>query len=77
MDNFLFAGDLNASWMETEGGALNCSMTWFGPNFGSLPELPGELIVEQIIAYVRRIVQIMIEATDMVQMLYRGHPSRK
>ena len=35
------------------------------------------MIVEQIIAYVRRIVQIMIQATDLVQIIYRGHPSRK
>ena len=35
------------------------------------------LIVEQIIAYVRTIVQIMIQATDFAQILYRGHPSRK
>ena len=35
------------------------------------------LIVEQIIAYGRRIVQIMIQATDLAQILYRGHPSRK
>ena len=35
------------------------------------------LLVEQIIAYVRRIVQIMIQATDLVQILYRGHSSRK
>ena len=35
------------------------------------------LIVEQIIAYVRRIVQIMIQATDLVQILYRGQSSRK
>ena len=34
-------------------------------------------IVEQIIAYVGRIVQIMIQATDLAQILYRGHPSRK
>ena len=34
-------------------------------------------IVEQIIAYGRRIVQIMIQATDLAQILYRGHPSRK
>ena len=34
-------------------------------------------VVEQIIAYVRRIVQIMIQATDLAQILYRGHPSRK
>ena len=35
------------------------------------------IIVEQIIAYVRRIVQFMIQATDLVQILYRGHSSRK
>ena len=35
------------------------------------------LLVEQIIAYGRRIVQIMIQATDLAQILYRGHPSRK
>ena len=34
-------------------------------------------IVEQIIAYVRRIVQIMTQATDLEQILYRGNPSRK
>ena len=34
-------------------------------------------VVEQIIAYGRRIVQIMIQATDLAQLLYRGHPSRK
>ena len=34
-------------------------------------------LVEQIIAYDRRIVQIMIQATDLAQILYRGHPSRK
>ena len=34
-------------------------------------------LMEQIIAYVRRIVQIMIQATDLVQILYRGHSSRK
>ena len=34
-------------------------------------------LVEQIIAYGRRIVQIMIQATDLAQILYRGHPSRK
>ena len=34
-------------------------------------------IVEQIIAYVRRIVQIMIQTTDLAQILYKGHPSRK
>ena len=45
---------------------------FFMSNSGRLPEIPGELVVEQIIAYVRRIVQIMIEATDWVQMLYRG-----
>ena len=33
--------------------------------------------VEQIIAYGRRIVQIMIQATDLAQILYRGHSSRK
>ena len=33
--------------------------------------------MEQIIAYVRRIVQIMIQATDLAHLLYRGHPSRK
>ena len=36
-----------------------------------------QVIVEQIIAYGRRIVQIMIQAIDSVQILYRGHPSRK
>ena len=35
------------------------------------------ILVEQIIAYVRRIVQIMIQATDSVQILYRGRSSRK
>ena len=30
-----------------------------------------------VIAYVRRIVQIMIQATDLAQILYRGHPSKK
>ena len=35
------------------------------------------LVVEQIIAYVRRIVQIMIQATDLAQILYRGLSSRK
>ena len=39
-------------------------------------EIPAQ-IVEQIIAYVRRIVQIMIQATDLAQILYRGHSSRK
>ena len=34
-------------------------------------------LVEQIIAYVRRIVQMVIQATDLVQILYRGHPLRK
>ena len=34
-------------------------------------------IVEQIIVYGRRIVQIMIQATDLTQILYGGHPSRK
>ena len=34
-------------------------------------------IVEQINAYVRRISQIMIQATDLAQILNRGHPSRK
>ena len=34
-------------------------------------------IVEQINAYVRRIAQIMIQATDLAQILNRGHPSRK
>ena len=34
-------------------------------------------LVEQIIAYVRRIIQIMIQATDLAQILYRGHLSRK
>ena len=34
-------------------------------------------VVELIIAYVRRIVQIMIQATDLAQILYRGHPARK
>ena len=38
---------------------------------------PDGILVEQIIAYVRRIVQIMIQATDLVQIIYRGHPSRK
>ena len=33
--------------------------------------------MEQIIAYVRRIVQIIIQATDLVQILYRGRASRK
>ena len=36
-----------------------------------------DTVVEQIIAYVRRIVQIMIPATDLAQILYRGHPLRK
>ena len=34
-------------------------------------------LVEQIIAYVRRIVQIMLQATDLAKILYMGHPSRK
>ena len=34
-------------------------------------------LVEQIIAYVRRIVQIMIQATDLAHILYRVHPLRK
>ena len=34
-------------------------------------------IVEQITAYVRRIVQIMIQATYLAQILYRGLSSRK
>ena len=34
-------------------------------------------LVVQIIAYVRRIVQIMIQATDLAQVLYRGLSSRK
>ena len=38
---------------------------------------PTPHVVEQIIAYGRRIVQIMIQATDLAQILYRGHPSRK
>ena len=38
---------------------------------------PTPHVVEQIIAYGRRIVQIMIQATDFAQILYRGHPSRK
>ena len=42
-----------------------------------LHSMAWRLIVEQIIAYVRRIVQIMIQATDLAQILYRGHPSRK
>ena len=44
---------------------------------GRLLWLHGRDIVEQIIAHVRRIVQIMIQATDLVQILYRGYPSRK
>ena len=36
-----------------------------------------DTVVQQIIAYGRRIVQIMIQATDLAQILYRGHPSRK
>ena len=34
-------------------------------------------LVEQIIAYVKRIVQILIQATGLAQILYRGHTSRK
>ena len=34
-------------------------------------------VVEQIIAYVRGIVQIMIQATYLIQIIYKGHPSRK
>ena len=38
---------------------------------------PSGVIVEQMIAYVRRIAQIMIQATDLAQILYRSHPLRK
>ena len=34
-------------------------------------------LVEQIIAYLIRIFQIMIQATDLVHILYRGHPAGK
>ena len=35
------------------------------------------ILVEQIIAYVRKIVQIMMQATDLAQIVYRDHSSRK
>ena len=35
------------------------------------------VVVKQIIAYVSKIVQIMIQATELAQILYRGHPLRK
>ena len=38
---------------------------------------PPDPLVEQIIAYGRRIVQIMKQATDLAHILYRGQPSRK
>ena len=33
--------------------------------------------MEQIIAFIRRIVQILIQATNLTQILYGGQPSRQ
>ena len=40
-------------------------------------ERNGGGLVEQITAYLRTIVQIMIQASDLAQILYRGHLSGK
>ena len=39
--------------------------------------LAGILIVEQIIAFIRRTVEILIQATNLTQILYGGQPSRQ
>ena len=63
---------------------------WFKINKQSMDRLPYTyihivlctyehlgILVEQIIAYGRRIVQIMIQATDLAHILYKDQPSRK
>ena len=49
----------------------NLIYVWYACNILSVIDTLSDLIVEQIIAYVRGIVQIMIQATDLAQILYR------